>query len=518
MMRTTKWFSLVSLLTLFMLVLAACGAAPAQTPGTGTQATSAAAVEAVTQAAPAAAPTTAEVATAAPEMAATEAPTEEAATTEATAATTAATTAGAMAGGAETATAGAMTGATAAGAATTTGAASGGATGGRLEIFSWWTNGGEATGLAAMYDIYKRQNAGVEIVNATVAGGAGTNAKAVLQTRLAGGQPPDSWQVHAGRETLSYVEQLQPLTQFFKDEGLDKVMPQLLLDQLNINGEIYTVPVNIHRSNMLWYNPKVFTDNNLQPPKTMDDFFKVADALKAKGITPLAVGGKDGFEASHLFESVLLATLGPEDYTKLWSGDATAWADERVATAIDTMARMLTYANPDRSALGWADAAQLVLDGKAGMSIMGDWAVGYFLSKNAKPNESFGWAASPGTDGVFMWLSDSFGLAKGAPNPEQAMAWLRVCGSKEGQDAFNPVKGSIPARTDADKSKYDEYLQWSIDQFGTAKLAPSASHGAATTNAFQTVWFNALEVFSSDPTDTRTLLTTLTEAVPELSQ
>jgi glucose/mannose transport system substrate-binding protein len=387
----------------------------------------------------------------------------------------------------------------------------------KLEIFSWWTNGGEATGLEAMFEIYKQENPGVEIVNATVAGGAGTNAKAVLQTRLAGGQPPDSWQVHAGRETLSYVDQLEPLTQFFQEQGLDKVMPQLLLDQLNINGEIYTVPVNIHRSNMLWYNPQIFADNNLTPPTTMDEFFTVAEALKAQGITPLAVGGKDGFEASHLFESVLLATFGPEDYTNLWSGDETAWADERVVTAIETMGRMLEYANADRSALGWADAAQLVLDGKAGMTIMGDWAEGYFLSKGATPNESFGWAAAPGTDGVFMWLSDSFGLAKGAPHPEQALAWLAVCGSKEGQDAFNPVKGSIPARTDADKSLYDEYLQWSIDQFAANKLAPSAAHGAATTNAYQTAYHNALEVYSAD-LDVRALTDALVAAVPDLSR
>lgn len=404
------------------------------------------------------------------------------------------------------------------GEATTAPATEGSAGGaGKFEIFSWWTNGGEATGLAALFDIYKQENPAVEIVNATVAGGAGTNAKAVLQTRLAGGQPPDSWQIHAGREALSYVEQLEPLTAFFKEQGLDKVMPQLLLDQLNINGEIYTVPVNIHRSNMLWYNPTVFKDNNLTPPKTMDEFFTVAEALKAKGITPLAVGGKDGFEASHLFESVLLATFGPEDYTNLWIGDETAWADERIVTSIDTMGRMLEYANQDRSALGWADAAQLVLDGKAGMTIMGDWAEGYFLSKGAKPNENFGWAAAPGTDGVFMWLSDSFGLAKGAPHPEQALAWLKVAGSKEGQDAFNPLKGSIPARTDADKSKYDEYLQWSIDQFAANKLAPSAAHGAATTNAYQTAYHNALEVYSAD-LDVRALTDALVAAVPDLTR
>ena len=58
-------------------------------------------------------------------------------------------------------------------------------------MFSWWTAGGEADGLNAMYDIYKKAYPNVEIINATVAGGAGTNAKAVLSTRLTGGDPPD---------------------------------------------------------------------------------------------------------------------------------------------------------------------------------------------------------------------------------------------------------------------------------------------------------------------------------------
>ncbi len=470
MFRTKRWTSLAALLTLVSVILAACGA-PADTGGTtGTTAgaTGSPAASAATEA------------SAAPSAAA-------GAATEASAAPSAASQAGSAAGG------------------------------NKLEIFSWWTNGGEADGLNAMFEVYKQQNPGVEIVNATVAGGAGTNAKAVLQTRLAGGQPPDSWQVHAGRETLSYVNNLEPLTQFFKEQGFDQVMPKLLLDQLQINGEIYTVPVNIHRSNMLWYNPKVFQENNLQPPKTMDEFFTVAEALKAKNITPLAVGGKDGFEASHLFESVLLATLGPEDYTKLWTGDTTQWADPRVAQAIETMSRMLGYANEDRSAIGWSDAAQRVLDGKAGMTIMGDWAEGYFLSKGAKPKTDFGYVAAPGTEGVFMWLSDSFGLAKGAPHPDAARAWLAVAGSKEGQDAFNPKKGSIPARTDADKSLYDEYLQWSIEQFASNKLAPSAAHGAATTNAYQEAFHNALEVFSSN-LDVEDLMGTLEDALADLSR
>jgi glucose/mannose transport system substrate-binding protein len=386
----------------------------------------------------------------------------------------------------------------------------------KFEIFSWWTNGGEADGLNAMFEIYKQQNPGVEIINATVAGGAGTNAKAVLQTRLAGNQPPDTWQVHAGREALSYVNagQLEPLTQFFKDQGFDKTMPKFLIDQLTINGEIWTVPVNIHRSNVMWYNIKVFKDNNLTPPKTLDDFFKVAEVLKAKGITPIAVGGSNKFEASHLFESVLVATFGPDDYAKLFDGTTTMWEDPRAAEAIATLGKILTYANADRSAIGWTDAAQQVIDGKAALTIMGDWTEGFLLSKGLKPGVDFGYQAAPGTDGTFIWLSDSFGLAKGAPHAELAKAWLAVCGSKDGQDAFNPKKGSSPARIDADLTKYDAYLQSAIKDFGTLKLAPSATHGASTTNAYQDVWHNALEVFSSD-LDEKALLQTLKDAAAD---
>jgi glucose/mannose transport system substrate-binding protein len=401
-------------------------------------------------------------------------------------------------------------------AATSATAAASGAASGKLEIFSWWTNGGEATGLEKMYEIYQAQNPGVEIVNATVAGGAGTNAKTVLKTRLAGGQPPDSWQVHAGKELTAYVDagQMQPLTQFFEEQGLNEVMPPLLLEQITYNGEIWSVPVNIHRSNVLWYNKKIFDENGLTAPTTVEEFFTVADALQAQGITPLAVGGKDKFETPHLFESVLLATFGPEDYAKLFTGEV-SFEDERVTQAGETLRRMLEYSNEDRNAIGWSDAMQLVLDGKAGMTIMGDWAHGYALSKGAQPNVDYGYVAAPGNNGVFMWLSDSFGLATNAPNQEQALAWLAVCGSKEGQDAFNPAKGSIPARTDADKSLYDEYLQYSIDAFGQETLAPSIVHGAAAPEAYMTSFGNALNVFAAD-LDVESMVIALQDATGDL--
>ena len=59
----------------------------------------------------------------------------------------------------------------------------------QLEIFSWWTGGGEEEGLLALFDVFHKYYPDVEIINATVAGGAGTNAKAVLKTRMLGGEP-----------------------------------------------------------------------------------------------------------------------------------------------------------------------------------------------------------------------------------------------------------------------------------------------------------------------------------------
>jgi glucose/mannose transport system substrate-binding protein len=115
------------------------------------------------------------------------------------------------------------------------------------------------------------------------------------------------------------------------------------------------------------------------------------------------------------------------------------------------------------------------------MMIMGDWTHGVLKSKGFT---DYKWAPAPDTTGTFMVLSDSFGLPKGAPHRDNAINFLRVCGSQAGQDAFNPIKGSIPARTDPDLSKYDEYLLSAMEDFKSNVLSPSIQHGAAAKQSF----------------------------------
>ncbi len=381
-------------------------------------------------------------------------------------------------------------------------------TGGRtLEIFSWWTAGGEAEGLAAMFDIYHEKHPGVGIINATVAGGAGSNAKSVLVTRMRGGNPPDSFQVHAGHELIdSWVVagKMEPITFLFRDNGWLDAFPAGLVKIISYKGEIYSVPVNIHRSNILWYNRKIFAEHHLTPPDSLEGLLEVADVLARAGITPLALGDNGIWASVHLLESVLLGTMGPTKYQGLWSG-ATDWSGPEVRAALTRFASLLRYVNTDHGALSWDAAVQYVIDGKCAMTIMGDWAEGYFKAKGLTPGKEFGWAPSPGTRGSFLMLSDSFGLPRGAPDREAAVQWLTVAASREGQDAFNPKKGSIPSRTDGDRTLYDVYQKSAMDSFRSDTIVPSVTHGAAAAESWVNDIQDAMALFVCDLNVDRTI-------------
>ncbi len=140
----------------------------------------------------------------------------------------------------------------------------------------------------------------------------------------------------------------------------------------------------------------------------------------------------------------------------------------------------------------------MVVDGDAAFNVMGDWAEGFFKELGKEPMVEFGWAPVPGTGGTFQFLSDSFVLPTGAPNRDNAIAWLTVAGSKEGQDAFNPVKGSIPARSDGDKSLYDVYLQSAMDDWAKDTVVGSLTHGVVANDSWKSEIDTALGLFLLD--------------------
>jgi glucose/mannose transport system substrate-binding protein len=368
----------------------------------------------------------------------------------------------------------------------------------QVEVFSWWTGGGEAAGLDAMIEVFKAEYPDIEFVNAAVAGGAGTNARAVLATRLQAGDAPDSWQGHAGQELIgTYVaaNQLEPLNFLYEENGWLDVMPATLIPLISQDGNIYSVPVNIHRANVLWYNPAILEANGIAVPTSLAEWFAAMDTLQAADVLPLALG--EQWTVLHLFETVLLASLGPEAYNGLWDG-TTDWGSAEVKQALADFAKVLTYVNADSASLSWQDAAQLVVDGDAAFNVMGDWAEGFFRELGKTPETDYGWAAVPGTGGNFQFLSDSFVLPVGAPHRDAAIAWLTIAGSKAGQEAFNPVKGSICARIDCDPNLFGVYLQSASDDWGSNTVVGSLTHGVTANDSWKTEIDTALGIFLTD--------------------
>ena len=371
---------------------------------------------------------------------------------------------------------------------------------GEFEIFSWWA-GDEGPAKNALIAKYQEMYPDVTVVDATVAGGSGVNAKAVLKTRMLGGDPPDTFQVHAGQELIGtwvVANRMEDLTSLYEEEGWTTSYPQGLLDLLSTDTGIWSVPVNIHRSNVMWYVPANLEMWGVEAPATWDDFLTQCPTLQDAGVVPLALG--ENWTVNHLWESVALSVLGPDGWSGLWDGSVSFTSPEAVSVW-EKFGQILDCTNDDAASLSWQQATDMVVNGDAAYNVMGDWAAGYMVTTlNLTPGDDFGWQPSPGTAGNYVMLSDSFGLPVGAPNPDATMAWLKLIGSAEGQDIFNPLKGSIPANLDADVHNtdlYNAYLQSAANDWAMDTIVGSLVHGVVANERFMNDFATVMEIFLS---------------------
>ncbi|WP_051812748.1 ABC transporter substrate-binding protein [Kitasatospora sp. MBT63] len=374
---------------------------------------------------------------------------------------------------------------------------------GQLELYSWWTEGADQNGLLALLADFKGRAPLLACYNGARSSRAAAGPQAELERRLAAGDPPDSFQCHAGAELAGRAAagRLAPLDQLYRQQGWAERFPAELLPRLRgEDGGYYGVPVGIHRTNMLWSNPAVLSRAGADPaPRTVAELLDSARRVARSGPVGLAVGGS--WSCRHLWETVLLAGVGPQGWDALWRG--TGWDSAAVAAALRDLRDLLALSNPaDRSMTGWEDATALVASGQAGYQVMGDWAEAYLRGTLAlRPRVGYDWAAAPGTDGVFQYMSDTFTLAAGARHREAALAWLAECGSLDGQLAFNGAKGAIPARTDLPPQAlalFGPYARWSLDQWRDGVAVGSLTHGVVASAAWGARIDAALTVFLAD--------------------
>jgi glucose/mannose transport system substrate-binding protein len=378
--------------------------------------------------------------------------------------------------------------------------------GGTVEIFSWWTSGGEREAFEALIDEHRRGVPNAEIINAAVA--FADKARDQLALRLSNGAPPDLFQANSGADLFSWVETnghddsatvVESLSDLSEALGWAEAFDPDVFKSVTYKGAVYGVPANVHRINSLYYRKDIFEEFNLSIPSSVSELVDLCNQVhdheelqaRAPGgrMSCLALGNKwDWAFSLFAFEILFPAIAGPDFYESYFMGKEEALPPQlREALGVafhlycggkQTDCLVHTWFNPDIHERTWDEGVRKLSEEKALMAPMGDWAKGYLESAAGGallPGKHFGVVPFPGSDGTYIFTADAFTMPQGTRNRDGARSFLRTVGSREGQIAFNRKKGSIPARTDIELEHFDEIQQQAMVSFAKSAKVPALS-------------------------------------------
>jgi glucose/mannose transport system substrate-binding protein len=342
----------------------------------------------------------------------------------------------------------------------------------KLEIFHWWTAPGEREAADAMFAALKAAYPDITVVENPVPGGGGTEHRVVLKARITAGIPPDTFQTLGGAELKDYVDSnvLQPLDDFYAETGYADVIPKPLLNAVSINGHPYSVPLNMHLENILYYNLKLFTELGLSAPTGYDDLIAACEAIKAAkpDMSCLAVGSKDNWSDVFVLDTIMMELGGPEYYVKFFKGEVDVANDPIFKESLQKFADLQKYSNmSDHSTLTWDQAVSAVGSEQAAMTIMGTWAIGAFTKgSNWQPGVDFGAVNYPTKpERILLFHPDTYGCTVGAPDPQECLDWLKVVESPELQIPTDVTQGGMFARTDIDPKEFPDPIRQEMQEY-----------------------------------------------------
>ena len=389
---------------------------------------------------------------------------------------------------------------------------------GEVEVLHWWTSGGEARSVAVLKELLEKE--GHTWKDFAVAGGGGDTAMTVLRSRAVAGNPPTAAQVK-GPQIQQWGDEgvLANLDQVAQAEKWDTLLPKVVADVMKYDGHYVAVPVNVHRINWMWANPEVFRKAGAQVPTTWEQFEEAAKKIQAAGFIPVAFGGQPWQEAT-VFESIVVGVGGPEFYQKtMVQADPQFLNSPTMVKCFEIFKNIKQYTDKDAPGRDWNLATAMVINGKAAMQFMGDWAKGEFTAAGKYPNTDFVALPVPGSSGTFLFNVDSFIMfeQKDKATIEAQMAMARLIMEPAFQEVFNLNKGSIPVRLGMSRVKFDDTAHRSFDAFAAAAagggLLPSMAHEMAVFPAIRGAILDTVTNFYNSDMNAEQAAKTLAEAV-----
>ncbi|KVO22337.1 sugar ABC transporter substrate-binding protein [Burkholderia ubonensis] len=384
-----------------------------------------------------------------------------------------------------------------------------------VTVLHWWTSGGESKAVGVLKDDLQKQ--GYVWKDFAVAGGAGAAAMTALKTKVISGDAPSAAQIKG------------PLIQDWAEQGvlvnIDQAtgdwkqnLPPEIDKIMKYKGHTVGAPFSVHRVNWLYINKAALDKVGAKAPATWPEFFAVADKLKAAGIQPVAMGGQPWQDLT-LWEDVVLSQ-GPAFYKKaLVDLDQATLTSPQMLDVFNTVRKIQGYFDSGRNGRDWNLATAMVINGKAGMQFMGDWAKGEFETAGKKAGKDYICAPVPGTANAFTFNVDSFVFfqqkGQSAATPGQ-LALAKTIMTPDFQEQFSLLKGSVPVRLGVKMDKFDDCAKKSYGDEQTAiksgGFVPSLAHGMAQGDATAGAITDVVTKFMNSQQDSKSAVAALAKA------
>ncbi len=375
---------------------------------------------------------------------------------------------------------------------------------GQIDVLNWWTSGSESKAMGVLKQMLAQK--GIKMNNDAVSGGGGGNARTVLKSRIQSHNMPGMAQIKGPKiQQWCKTGFIGSLDNVAKSDNWSKKLAPRINKNLKCNGKYVAVPFDIHRINWLWINRSLMKKANAPIPQSWDQLVNDLGKLKSAGITPIA-GGGDTWQVGTEFDALVASVGDAQFYRKAFVDlDSSALSSKTMVKAFKRLRVIEKYTDSNGSGLSWNHDTGMVVNGKAAMQIMGDWAKGAITNDGATPGKKVACIALPGTQNAYIYNVDTFEAFKVNSKSKQKAQniFAKTVMEPQFQRQFNKVKGSIPVNEKVSLKGFDQCAHKSSEAYHKAKknddLVPSMSQDMAEVGAVKGAIFDVVAKFYNSP-------------------
>jgi len=376
--------------------------------------------------------------------------------------------------------------------------------------------------LKGLVAAYEKKSGNKVTYNATESNAFQNNLSQYLQ-----GTPDDAFQWMAGYRMQFFAEQglLEDISDVWKDLE-SQYDNSYKIASTGLDGKQYFVPQSWYPWG-LHYRKSMVKDMGMDPENvaTWDDLLKLMEAMKKKGLVGFAAGDKGGWEAMGTFDIINARVNGYQFHVDLLAGRE-KWTDARVIDVFKYWEQLLPYTNKNVLDLEWDGAMQLLLQKKAGTTLMGSWFGGNFKEQSQADYDDLWIVPFPeinpehGVDTIDAPI-DGFCVAANGSNTAVGKDFIKFAGDKEGMQAM--LDTGVPmtsANKNQDTSTYDAFQKQQANVMSQAKYITQFLDRDTRPDFAGPVVGPALQSWFKNPKDVNKIVDSLQkqwEALPKLN-